>query len=41
MASCKKRVYRTMCESPNGDRKGHTRKVRYSSRPKRKGGRKR
>lgn len=34
MATCKKRVYRTMCEKPNGDRTGRTRKVRYSSKPK-------
>lgn len=35
MPSCKKKVYRTMCEKPNGDRTGGTRKVRYSSKPKR------
>ena len=43
MASCSKKVYKTMCEKPNGDRTGHTKynKVRYSSRPKKSRGKKR
>lgn len=41
MTVCKKKVYKTMCEKPNGVRTGRTKKVRYSSKPKRSRGKKR